>query len=126
MKKNKVSKFKPVAGCHCRAFMKEIDQQVNMWRKRLGLRPVALGTFYAIRRRAAQAWLDIRTAQYPKDPAKWTGNPFLAVGRNGGYVFSKKNANHILAVAVAYDLKQPRGLPAVKAARAKKRLAVFA
>lgn len=124
MKKNRVvSKFKPSADCSCRAFLKEIHQQVNVWRTRFGLRPMALQTFYRIRRRAAQAWLDMRVAEYPRDERKWVGNPFLASGRNGGYVFSQKNANHVLAVAVAYDLPAPRGLPAIKAQRQQRKLA---
>lgn len=112
-------KFAPPKGCNCRTFMKELLPQVNAWRRAFGLRPMSMGTFYRVRLRAVQGWLDLRAEQYPNDASKWVGNPFLPTSRNGGYVFSKKNANYILAVAVAYDLKKPRGLPAVRAKRAK-------
>jgi hypothetical protein len=105
-------------GCGCRSFMREIYEQVNVYRRTLGLRAMAKNTFYKVRQRAAEAWLDERIRKYPRSPDKWRGNPFLANDRNGGYVFSQRNSNALLAVAVQYKLSKPRGLPAVKLQRA--------
>ena len=105
-------------GCGCRSFMREIYEQVNVYRRTLGLRAMAMHTFYKVRQQAAEKWLDDRINKYPKSPDRWRGNPFLATARNGGYVFSQRNSNALLAAAVQYKLARPRGLPAVKLQRA--------
>lgn len=102
-------RFSVPKGCSCRSFMKEIFPQVNAFRKTLGKRRISMSLFYTLRRNAAEAWLDARIAQHPKNPDKWRGNPFLATARNGGYVFSQKHANAILAMAVGCHVAKPRG-----------------
>lgn len=102
-------RFSAPKGCSCRSFMKEIFPQVNAFRKTLGRRKISMTTFYKLRRDAAEAWLDARISQYPRNPDKWRGNPFLANNRNGGYVFSQKHANAILALAVGCEIAKPRG-----------------
>jgi hypothetical protein len=102
-------RFSVPKGCSCRSFMKEIFPQVNTFRKTLGRRKISMSTFYKLRRDAAEEWLDERISRYPKNPNKWSGNPFLASGRNGGYVFSQKHANAIFALAVGCTIAKPRG-----------------
>lgn len=102
-------RFVTPKGCSCRSFMKEIFPQVNEHRKTLGMRPISMTMFYKLRRDAAEEWLDARIRRFPKNAAKWRGNPFLANNRNGGYVFSEKHANAILAMAVGASVAAPRG-----------------
>lgn len=104
-------KFKPPKNCSCRSFMKEMFTQVNSMRKTLGKRKMCMGTFYVVRRKLAEKWLYAKVLKHPKDYGKWSGNPYLATGRNGGYVFSQKNANALVAAAVQFDVKKPRGRP---------------
>lgn len=91
--------------------MKEMFTQINAMRKTLGRRKMSMNTFYVVRRKLAEKWLYDRILQYPTDYSKWSGNPYLATGRNGGYVFSQKNANALVAAAVQFDVKKPRGRP---------------
>lgn len=104
-------KFKAPKGCSCRSFLKELFPQVNAMRKTLGKRKMCMGTFYVVRKKAAEAWLAAQIKKNPQNASMWRGNPYLATGRNGGYVFNQKNANMILAAGVNYDLQLPRGLP---------------
>jgi hypothetical protein len=104
-------KFKPPKNCSCRSFMKEMFPQVNAMRRTLGKRKMCMGTFYVVRRKLAEKWLYDRILKYPKDYSKWSGNPYLASARNGGYVFNQKNANALVAAAVQFDIKKPRGRP---------------
>ena len=104
-------KFKPPKNCHCRSFMKELFPQVNAMRRTLGKRRMCMGTFYVVRRKLAEQWLYNQILKYPKDYSKWSGNPYLASARNGGYVFNQKNANALVASAVQFDVKKPRGRP---------------
>ncbi|NBT76020.1 MAG: hypothetical protein EBT15_08625 [Betaproteobacteria bacterium] len=120
-------KFVVPRGCSCRSFMREIFPQVNAYRKTLGKRPMCMNSFYRLRRVAAERWLSERIERFPKNPAKWQGNPFLASNHNGGYVFSEKHANAILAMAVNCKLAAPRGIAVARqrrvAAKRRKQLA---
>jgi hypothetical protein len=104
-------KFTAPKGCNCRSFMKEMLPQVNNLRKTLGLRRMSMGTFYVVRKKAAETWLAAKIKKNPRNAGLWAGNPYLATGRNGGYAFSQRNANMIVAAGVNYDLKKPRGRP---------------
>lgn len=100
--------------CDCSISMREIRARINFGRELLGLRPLTMARFYALRMVAAEEFLTAHESRRHGNKGL-DRNPFLPdrlIGCN--YIFGSRKANQLIKLGIAQKVRNTGRKPGTR------------